>query len=344
MNSELWQQLPVYRQIEYELKRYIVKHKLKRHDRLPSESQLAAEYGASIGTIRKALNNLETEKVLYRRHGQGTFVAPRSRRGKILLVSNMEHLYEISHGDFMDFFIGTLSHANNANLAYEPQIVELEDFLENLHEVGMVYPETAGVIFFRGYSNALLPAAGALKAQNIPFMYYGGNFYKDINDICPAIYHNEEKIAAMMADYYQQKGYRKVAGIINNELVTRERSRRFAAELEQRGIEYREFNDLTELPQAATYQAINCFTDSLATRAIQLLEREYGIRVPDKVAVSGVDNMSPGWLKPELTTIDLCNRANGRLAIQEFSDYIDSNRRKPFHLDGELKLVPRESC
>ena len=74
MDRKLWEQLPVYRKLENEVKRYISEHRLKRHDRLPSESQLAQEYNLSVGTVRKALNNLVAEKIIYRRHGQGTFV------------------------------------------------------------------------------------------------------------------------------------------------------------------------------------------------------------------------------------------------------------------------------
>ena len=308
MSAEPWDQLPVYRRIEYELKRYIVRHKLKRHDRLPSESQLAAEYGASIGTVRKALNDLEAEKVIYRRHGQGTFVAPRSRRGRILLVSNQEHIYDVFHPDFMNFFLGLLSHANRADLAYEPQIVELEDFLANLEDVSMVYPE--------------------------------------INSLCSTVCHNEEAIAEMMADYYVKRGFRKAAGIVNSDLVTQERSRRFASALARRNMEYREFSEKEELsPIARDFSVINCFVDSLAAKVIQCLERDCGIRVPDQVAVSGVDNQVFGnWLRPSLTTIDLCHRANGALVMQTFCDFLDGSRRRPFHLDAKLSLLPRESC
>ena len=346
MSAEPWDQLPVYRRIEYELKRYIARHKLKRHDRLPSESQLAAEYGASIGTVRKALNDLEAEKVIYRRHGQGTFVAPRSRRSRILLVSNQERIYDVFHPDFMNFFLGLLSHANLANLAYEPQIVELEDFLANLEDVSMVYPESAGVIFFRGYSNVLRPAADTLLARNMPFMYYGGNFYPEINSLCSTVCHNEEAIAEMMADYYVKRGFRKAAGIVNSDLVTQERSRRFAAALARRDMEYREFSEEEELsPIARGFPVFNCFVDFLAVKIIQRLERDCGIRVPDQVAVSGVDNQMFGdWLRPPLTTIDLCHRANGALVMQTFCDFLDGSRRRPFHLDAKLSLLPRESC
>lgn len=45
-------------------------------ERIPSETELADELGVSRTTIRAALNRLETEGVIYRRQGSGTFVNP----------------------------------------------------------------------------------------------------------------------------------------------------------------------------------------------------------------------------------------------------------------------------
>ena len=42
---------------------------------LPSEQKLAVELGVSPGTVRKALNELTAENLLYRQQGKGTFVA-----------------------------------------------------------------------------------------------------------------------------------------------------------------------------------------------------------------------------------------------------------------------------
>jgi len=42
---------------------------------LPSEVQLAAEFGVSEGTVRKALDALAAENLVIRRQGRGTFVA-----------------------------------------------------------------------------------------------------------------------------------------------------------------------------------------------------------------------------------------------------------------------------
>lgn len=42
--------------------------------RLPSEPEMAAQFGVSRGTVRHALNILESEGVVFRRQGTGTFV------------------------------------------------------------------------------------------------------------------------------------------------------------------------------------------------------------------------------------------------------------------------------
>lgn len=44
-------------------------------DAIPSESELAARFGVSQGTVRKAIDEMAAENLLVRRQGKGTFVA-----------------------------------------------------------------------------------------------------------------------------------------------------------------------------------------------------------------------------------------------------------------------------
>ena len=44
-------------------------------DLIPSESQLSKLLNVSIGTVRKAIDKLEHNKVLYRHHGKGTYIS-----------------------------------------------------------------------------------------------------------------------------------------------------------------------------------------------------------------------------------------------------------------------------
>ncbi len=52
------------------------------NDRLPSESQLGAQFSVSRITIRRALQTLESEGIIYRRQGLGSFVASSGAAGR----------------------------------------------------------------------------------------------------------------------------------------------------------------------------------------------------------------------------------------------------------------------
>lgn len=67
--------LPLYAQIKSVLLRRIGEGEWQANQALPSEWELAAQLAVSQGTVRKALGELVTQGVLYRRQGLGTFVA-----------------------------------------------------------------------------------------------------------------------------------------------------------------------------------------------------------------------------------------------------------------------------
>lgn len=66
---------PLYRQAKRELQRVVESGRYGPGETLPSESVVAAALGVSIGTLRKAVDELVHEHVLVRRQGKGTFVA-----------------------------------------------------------------------------------------------------------------------------------------------------------------------------------------------------------------------------------------------------------------------------
>jgi GntR family transcriptional regulator len=49
---------------------------LRPHDRLPSESELMAQYGVSRITVRQSLGDLEKAQLIFKVPGKGSFVAP----------------------------------------------------------------------------------------------------------------------------------------------------------------------------------------------------------------------------------------------------------------------------
>ena len=71
---------PLYLQLRDALAERIARGEWKPGNAIPGEGDLARELGVSKGTVRKALDLLESEHLLSRRQGRGTFVIdPRSQ-------------------------------------------------------------------------------------------------------------------------------------------------------------------------------------------------------------------------------------------------------------------------
>lgn len=66
---------PLYRLAKRQLQRLVEHGRYAPGDTLPSESVIAGAMGVSIGTLRRAVDELVHENLLVRRQGRGTFVA-----------------------------------------------------------------------------------------------------------------------------------------------------------------------------------------------------------------------------------------------------------------------------
>jgi len=67
--------IPLYYQLETILRKRISSGELARGDLLPSEEALAKEYSLSRITVRQALSSLESDGLIVRKRGKGTFVS-----------------------------------------------------------------------------------------------------------------------------------------------------------------------------------------------------------------------------------------------------------------------------
>jgi GntR family transcriptional regulator len=66
---------PLYKEVKIRLTRSLATGEWKPGQAIPSESRLAEQFNVSIGTIRKAIDELVAERILLRQQGRGTFVA-----------------------------------------------------------------------------------------------------------------------------------------------------------------------------------------------------------------------------------------------------------------------------
>jgi DNA-binding GntR family transcriptional regulator len=65
---------PPFQQIADDLRRAIKSGQLKPGEKLLSHGRLAEDYGVAIGTVKRAFAELQNEKLIIARQGQGAFV------------------------------------------------------------------------------------------------------------------------------------------------------------------------------------------------------------------------------------------------------------------------------
>lgn len=95
--------IPLYVKIRESLREKITSGEIERGQKLPSEDELAAQYGVSRMTVRQSTSDLIDDGLLYRRHGVGTFVT-------------LPHI-ERDHSQLTDFFENSNRRGMNARAA-----------------------------------------------------------------------------------------------------------------------------------------------------------------------------------------------------------------------------------
>jgi GntR family transcriptional regulator len=69
----------LYRGVKQQITEALGSGKWKHGQKIASEPQLAERFGVSVGTVRKAIGELEAENILVREQGRGTFVVSHTR-------------------------------------------------------------------------------------------------------------------------------------------------------------------------------------------------------------------------------------------------------------------------
>ena len=87
--------IPLYQQIENDIKDKIISGEYQAGQMLPSESKFCEMYQVSRVTVRNAISDLVEQGILIRKHGKGTFVENQKIPEKGLCHLH-QHYYKIS--------------------------------------------------------------------------------------------------------------------------------------------------------------------------------------------------------------------------------------------------------
>ena len=88
--------LPIYEQIERQIKEMIVSGELKEGEMLPSIRSLAADVKISVITVKRAYEDLEAEGMIYSVQGKGFFVDNISKGGLVVSL-------DVNTGQFSEY-------------------------------------------------------------------------------------------------------------------------------------------------------------------------------------------------------------------------------------------------
>lgn len=80
LGADTGSQLPLYKELKQLLTQSLAAGEWQPGVALPSETRLAERFGVSIGTVRKAIDELVAGRILVRHQGRGTFVASHNAR------------------------------------------------------------------------------------------------------------------------------------------------------------------------------------------------------------------------------------------------------------------------
>jgi LacI family transcriptional regulator len=166
----------------------------------------------------------------------------------------------------------------------------------------------------------------------------------------PSIVPNDDAVAAMAADYLISLGFRQLgycwAGTTQYGRLRREGFRRRAAES---GIPVHECDAATspldkwilKLPKPIGVLGCN---DDWAHRILNVA-RQQGVRVPDEMAVLGVDNdeLFNALVTPSLSSIELPTEQIGFEAAAQLDRLMNGEKLEPLTLLPPVRVVPRAS-
>jgi GntR family transcriptional regulator len=75
--------VPLYKAVKRKLTDALTRGEWKPGSAIPAERELASGFGTSVGTVRKAIDELAAENILIRQQGRGTFVAMHTREREL---------------------------------------------------------------------------------------------------------------------------------------------------------------------------------------------------------------------------------------------------------------------
>lgn len=352
-----------YEGLMEDLKEQILSGQIKPGDKIPSENTLAAEYGVSRQTVRKALAILENLGYVYAEHGRGTFCSElaghihSSRNIAVVTTYLSDYIFprviqgidEVLTGEGYSIIL------KNTRNSRSREAKCLEELLQKDIE-GMIIEPSKSQIYC---SHTGLYQK--LEEYQIPYVFIQGCF-EQMNDK-PAVLMDDCKGGYLITKYLLEQGHKHIIGVFKaDDSQGQHRHKGYVKALQEAGVPYepdnvvwfytedRSMHPYERICQMASggkeMDGVVCYNDQIALKVIHALQ-ECGKKVPEDVSVTGYDNSymaDAGGI--QLTTITHPQEKLGEMAAELLLSLI---QKKDINMEEqrvviEPELVVGNSC
>jgi len=341
---------PKYILVENHIKLAIKKKQLV--DKLPGERTLALELGVSYMTIRKSIENLVSQGVLFKVPTKGTFVnhekIQRRKNRTIGYFLDASMIAGISSPYYSLIFnaIEKVAAKDGYSVVYfsDNSVDNLSRTLDKVDGViATCFPRIESIILKIKQSVPIVVIDNSAADKTIPSIIID-NFNADVESVDYVCSLGHDRIGFMTGLEDSDIGKSRYAGYqhglskndipLDETLVYRGN---YSYEAGILGAEY--FLTLDKLPTA-----LICANDAMALGAIQRFSQE-GLNIPKDISIVGFDNIEvASQIVPSLTTIaaPINEIANHAFAI--LKDLIDGKTIEHQHIALPAHLIIRDSC
>lgn len=351
---------PKYQSVADALRRDIAAGVFQDGDTLLTEEQLKDKFGVSRQTVRQAISLLESDGLVLRRRGSGTYVThgPRKRRGVmhvgVITTYITDYIFPsivrgiesaLSTENCMMSLSATYNHTNHERAL-------LQRFLEAPVD-GLIIEGTKTAM-----PNPNIMLYEKLRERNIPFVFLNG-YYPQLQHI-PHMVTDDEQGGRQAVDALFAKGIERIGGIFkSDDMQGHLRYQGFSQALQLRGLSQRDeavcwfsTENRRSFLREATGQAfikglkgrvdaLVCYNDEIALQLMDAL-REAGLSVPKDISLISFDNSSyAGICAPKLSSFAHPKDEFGRIAATKLLRMISGTKEVSAVLPWEL--VERDS-
>jgi DNA-binding LacI/PurR family transcriptional regulator len=324
--------------------------------RVPSETELAREYGISRGTVRQAMVRLHSDGLLERAPGKGTYVASRTPVSNMLIGVVLPYQSDMLA---LEILVGSEKAARQEG--YHVIFSQTNDDLQiQTQDIQLMRDKgVSGLVIFPATDIPYDETIARLHAEGFPFVLVD-RYFPPLDTDYVVVDNFDGGYQA--TTHLIGLGHRRIGFLSPGSLDTtsiRDRFKGYRRALADHGLSYNEDlfhlyerlmktdRDLGSLRHMLREpdrpSAFFAVTDLLALRLLEAAQREC-LDVPDDVSIVGFDDIQQASLiSVPLTTVAQPRIEIGIRAVDILIERIHGVRSQPAHIVLPTRLVVRLS-